>query len=104
MTLGEIRDLLVSVDPDIRHHFSAEETVDYTYWENTRRLPLIADDRHEEAWAFTVHRFTRDEFDPIAGRLFTALDTEPNVTVRYTGPVYEPDSGYLHHIYDCEGY
>ena len=42
MTLNEIRTMLVAVDPDIRHYFSTETAKDYTYWEETGRLPLLA--------------------------------------------------------------
>lgn len=103
MTLGEIRDLLVSVDPDIRHYFSTETQQDYTFWEETGRLPLTRDDRHAEAWRFAVHRFTRDEFDPVARRLFDALDADPRTAVIHTVD-QEPDTGYIHHIYQCEAY
>ena len=79
------------------------EWSDITYWEEIQRLPFLGDDVHEEAWRFYVHRFTRDEFDPIAGRLFEILDTDPRTTVIHRTD-YEPDSGYIHHIYECEGY
>ena len=104
MTLTEIRNILVGVDPDIRHHFSTETERNYTYWEETRRLPLLADDGHLEAWAFTVHRFTRDENDPLVNLLFEALDANPAIGVTYQGGAYDTDSGYIHHIWDCEGY
>ena len=103
MTLGDIRTLLVSVDPGIRHYFSTEIDRDYTYWEETRRLSFMADDKHLEAWRFYVHRFTRDEFDPIAQRLFKALDADPRTTVIHRTD-FEEDTGYIHHIYECEGF
>lgn len=103
MTLGDIRALLVGVDPDIRHYFSTETERDYSFWEETQRLPLTADDRHDEAWRFYVHRFTRDEFDPLARRLFAALDADPRTTVAHTVD-FEPETGYIHHIFECEGY
>ena len=103
MTLNEIRTMLVAVDPANRHYFSPETAKDYTYWEETGRLPLLADNRHDEAWRFYVHRFTRDEYDPMAGRLFAALDADPRTAVSHTVD-YEPDSGYIHHIFSCEAY
>ena len=103
MTLTDIRDLLVQVDPDIRHYFSTETSRDYTYWEETRQLPITADDRHDEAWRFCVHRFTRDERDPVAVAIMQALDHDPRTTVSHL-TTHEADSGYIHHIYDCEGY
>lgn len=103
MTLADIRTLLVRVDPAIRHYFSTETSKDYTYWEETQRLPFLCDDRHQEAWSFYVHRFTRDEFDPVARRLFDTLDANPRTTVIHTVD-HESDSGYIHHIYECECY
>ena len=103
MTLSEIRALLVSVDPDIRHYFSMSDADAYTYWEETQLLPFTSDDRHDEAWRFYVHRFTKDEADTVAAALYTALDTDPRVTVIHTTD-YETDSGYIHHIFQCEGY
>lgn len=103
MTLKEIRDLLVSIDPDIRHYFTAGSGRDYTYWEQTDRLALTADNRHEEAWRFYVHRFTRDEFDPLTRRIFETLDADPRTAVSQTDD-YEPESGYIHHIFTVEAY
>lgn len=103
MTLSDIRTLLVSVDPGIRHYFSTETDRDYSFWEEGRRLPLMAEDRHDEAWRFYVHRFTRDEFDPVARLFFETLDADPRTTVIHTVD-FEADTGYIHHIYECEGY
>lgn len=105
MTLGDIRTLLVSVDPDVRHYFSAGTDSDYTYWEETQCLPYTADDSHScvEGWRFYVHRFTRSEFDPVARRLFEALDTDPRTAVIHRVDA-ERETGYIHHIFECEGF
>lgn len=102
MTLVEIAALLGAVDPGIRFGWSMAKGEDYTYWEPTRRLPMVADDHHaEEGWAFYVHRFTRRADDPIAPALFAALDGQPNVTVGWT-QAPERETGYIHHIFTCE--
>lgn len=103
MTLAEIRSKLVAIDPDIRHHYSTESSRDYTYWSEITRLPLTADGVHDEGWRFYVHRFTRNEFDPIARQIFDALDEDPRFAVREDRD-FEPDTGYIHHIFTCEGY
>ena len=105
MTLSEIRTLLASVDPEIKHYFSAADGKNYTYWEETQRLPFMADDRHDPAdaaWRFYVHRFTKTENDPVAPALFKALDESTGIAVRWTVD-FEPDTGYIHHIFECEG-
>lgn len=103
MTTAEIKTLIISVDPNAKHRFTMEKGRDYTYWQETHRLPLTSDDEHEEAWAFVVHRFTKSDSDPVAPALFAALDAEPSVTVRWLQD-FEESTGYIHHIFDCEGY
>ena len=104
MTLEKIGRLLVTVDPDVRRYFSqSENRAAYTYWEETQRLSLISNDVHAEAWRFYVHRYTKIENDEVAARLFRTLDQHPAITVRYTVSV-EPDTGYIHHVYECEAY
>ena len=101
MTLSEIRIKLAGISPDIRHYFTSETQRDYTYWEETRRLPYTADNVHEEGWRFYVHRYTRDEYDTVAADIFAALDADPAIAVSHEVD-YDPDSGYIHHIFECE--
>lgn len=101
MTLTEIRDMLVAVDPDIKHYWSMSGADAYTYWEETRRLPLMADGRHEEGWRFYVHRFTKAEDDPMVAQIFAALDSNDAVSVSHVVS-YEADTGYIHHVFECE--
>lgn len=103
MTLTDIRDLLVSVDPDIKHYFTDSNADAFSYWEETRRLSMFSDDRHEDAWRFYVHRYTKAENDVVASQLFDTLDQDPRIAFQYAVD-FDADSGYIHHIYDCEGY
>lgn len=106
MTRSEISALLLHADPDIRHYFSMSNAEAYSYWEETRRLPFIGDDRHgdaDQAWKFYVHRFTKTEGDSIAQAIFDTLDADPRTAVRWLTE-YEKDSGYIHHIFECEGF
>lgn len=106
MTLSEIKALVVTADPDIRHYFSMSDKDAYSYWEETLRLPFTADDAHgaaDQAWRFYVHRYTKTEGDAIAQALFDALDADPRTTVRWTIDS-DPKDGYIHHIFECEGY
>jgi len=41
--------------------------------------------------------------DPVAIALFRILDADPRVAVIHTID-FDQDSGYIHHIYECEGY
>lgn len=107
MTLEEIRQLVVSADPAAyRYEFgdrNTPKTAPYTVWREIRKLPYMTDDRHEEAWAFQIDRFTRTEGDTTAASIMATLDADIRVTYRYEID-YEPDTHYIHHIYDCEGY
>lgn len=103
MTLGEIKALVVGCDPNAGHYESAYQGGEaYTVWREIRRLDLMADDLHQSGWAFQIDRFTKAEDDAIAEAIAAALDAESAVAYRYEVD-YERDSGYIHHIFDCEG-
>ena len=103
MTLSDIKTLLAGIDPNVRHYFSEATGASYTFWEETQRLPYLADDVHQEGWEFYVHRFTKDEEDEVAAEIFSALDEDPRTTVIHRVD-FEPDTGYIHHIFQCEGF
>ena len=106
MTRDEIKALLVTADPSIRHYFSMSDAEAYSYWEETQRLPFLADDVHDasnQAWKFYVHRYTKTEDDAIAQAIFDTLDADPRTTVRWIIN-HDPQDGYIHHIFECEGY
>ena len=102
MTLAEIAAMVSGVDPEARHYYATAPPRDYTYWEETRQLPLMADDVHaEEGWRFYVHRFTRAEEDPVTASLKAAFEADPRVAFSHTVD-NEKDSEYIHHIFECE--
>lgn len=104
MTLEEIRELVVSVDPEAAHYESARcGSAAYTVWREIRLLDLMAEDVHQEGWSFQIDYYTKQENDPMAQAFRNTLDDDPRVAYAYL-PDYEQDSGYIHHIFDCEGY
>ena len=103
MTLADIQALVVSVDSAAGHYESASQNkAGYTVWREIRRLDMMRDDGHSEAWAFQIDRFTKIENDPIAAALFEALEADDRVAFEYLVD-YENDTRWIHHIFDCEG-
>ena len=102
MTLNEIKALVLAVDPAAQHYESAKKGAAYTVWREIRPLGFAADGAHQGAVSFQIDRFTKTEGDTIAASLFSALDANDRVAVRYEVD-FEPDTRYIHHIFDCEG-
>lgn len=101
MTLIEIRDLILSVDPTAQHYETTSDDDTYTVWMETRRLPLMADNSHMGGWAFTIDRCTDVEYDPIASAFDAALDDADEVTFTYT-VAYDVQTGLIHHVFNCQ--
>ena len=103
MTLDDIKALVVRVDPNAGHYESAYQgSPAYTVWFEVRALPDMGDSEHGGAVAFQIDRFTKAEGDAIAAALFAALEADDRVAFSYAVD-YEPDTRYIHHIFDCQG-
>lgn len=104
MTLEEIRLMVVGLDADAGHYESAHRgTAAYTVWRELYPLPIRGDNRHAaEAWRFVIDRYTKAEGDAIADGIRAALEDDPRVACHYEVD-YEHDTGYIHHIFECEG-
>ena len=104
MTVNDIKALVAGVDPQAGHYFSAYAGSEaYTVWNELQLLPFLADDGHEEGWHFQIDRFTKSEEDAIVPALDAALRAHPGIAYAHLVDP-EPDTGYIHHIFDCEGY
>ena len=104
MTLAEIKDMIVACDPNAGHYESAYRGASaYTVWQETRELAIMADDLHQGGWAFQIDRYTKNEDDAIAYGIRAALDGDERIAYSHLVD-FEPETGYIHHIYDCEGY
>lgn len=102
MTLQDVQALLVGVDPTIEHYESTRKNADaYAVWYEFQRTGLHAGNLlPEKGWRFQVDYFTRLEYDPLAAQYETALESCPAIAYEYLVD-YEPDTGYIHHIFDC---
>lgn len=102
MTVQEIRDVILTADPDARHYEAALDGSDFTVWMEYERIGLMADDGYAEpGWRFEVDRYTKTEYDPIAEALEDVLTNTPGVTSRHRVQ-YNQQTGYIRHVYDCE--
>jgi len=101
MTLDELKNLLLTVTPDTYHYEAFQKPDQYIVWAEYGTNKLSADSRYPEtAWRVQVDYFTKTEFDPNVARIDTVLDTD-EVSYDYLVD-YEDDTGYIHHIWDCE--
>ena len=103
MTISEIKALLVTVDPTIERYESSKRDTDaYTVWYETNPGRAHADDQKQDVIKFQVDRFTKTEDDETAAAIYNALDARDDIAFDYLVD-YENDTGYIHHIFDCEG-
>lgn len=100
MTLQEFRNILLTADPQAVHYKSMKKD-NYTRWQEYGDNALTADSvRKEKAWKIQVDRFTKVEYDLIVNQISSVLDRDD---ISYDYHVdYESDTGYIHHIWDCE--
>ena len=94
MTLQEFRDILLAADPQASHYKSMQ-TPNYTVWREfgKRAIP-------EQTWKIQVDRYTKIEYDPVVALITTALNID-DIAYEYLCD-FEKDTGYIHHIWDCE--
>lgn len=106
MKVELIAELIHTADPGAKHYDAtrAEEAgEDFTVWMEYERTGLEADDTWTEpGWLFEVDRYTKTEFDPIADLLEKALMGDERITLRNHRVLYDLDSGYIRHVFDCE--
>lgn len=104
MTLQEIQDLVVSCDPNAGHYESAyRDKVAYTVWFEKSTLDYMGDNAHMGGIQFQIDRFTKQEGDSIAAAIENTLESRDDVAYQHLTD-YEIDTGYIHHIFDCEGF
>ena len=101
MTLTEFYNLIKAVDSDISA-YSGSGTGNYTVYHPYEIGGLRADGRIVESrLKVQVDRYTRLDSDPIVESLGAALESTDDISFRHLIE-FEPDTGYIHHIWDCE--
>ena len=103
MTVRDIEALVKAIDPAARHYASTDDHEDaYTIWYELRMLPFMGDGKHMGGIAFHIDRFTRFEADAMASAIYAGLEARDDVAFEYLVD-YESDTGYIHHIFSCQG-
>lgn len=102
--LMHIRDAIKKGDPEAQHYTTSDKTRDaFTVWGEYEAFGLSADDGYvEQGWRFEVDHYTRTEFSPVAAQILAALRSDPGITVSYS-VAYDYSTGYIRHVFDCEG-
>ena len=94
MTCAEIKTFLVSVDPTIERYESSTKGDAYSVWYELG-MPNIFSEH------FQIDRFTKTEDDTTAAAILAALEARDDISFSYLVD-HEDDTGYIHHIFDCE--
>lgn len=102
MTLDQFKALLKTADPKL-DKYQGGGAQNYTVWHPYRRTGLSADgELVETVWRIQVDRFTMSDNDPVVDAIDTVLLGSDDICVADYQIDYEQDTGYIHHIWDCE--
>lgn len=100
MNMSEFKAMLVAADPSATHHFGGGSG-NYTNWSELGEDGLRANNRNSERLLrIQIDRYTKLESDPVVDAITAALD-DNEIAYEYLLD-REPDTKYLHHIWDCE--
>ena len=103
MTPADIQALVICVDPEAnRYESEYREGEPYTVWYDRGPLDCVGDGEYLGGIKFTIVRLTKSENDAVAAALFSTLDALDNIAFDYR-PDYDPETGYILHIFECEG-
>lgn len=98
--LENFKTLLLQVDPKATRYKSMRQG-NYTVWAEYGTNSMRGNDTTgERAYKVQVDRFTKTENDPVVAAITAMLD-EQCYGYEYLVD-YEQDTGYIHHIWDCE--
>lgn len=104
MLLDNFVEVLKTADPKCTKNKGNGDS-SRTVWTPYQPITIEYDNVSEiVGYKVQVDRFTKTDDDPIAGAITATLlaNTEIGVTILPTG--YEIETGFYHHIWDCEVY
>lgn len=102
MTTQEIKALILTADSNAKRYKSSREEDAFTVWAEFERIQPPGAAYDELGWRFEIDRFTREEDDKVAASIERALSEDDRVAYTYE-VTYEVETGYIRHIFVCEG-
>ena len=103
MTVQQIKEMVLAIDPDAKHYYTSKQGNAFTVWGEYERAGPGAEDRHDYGWKFEIDRYTRDEEDSMPNQIEQMLIDHHGVSYTYQ-VFYDHTAGYIRHVFDCEGY
>lgn len=103
MTVQQIKEMVLAIDPDAKHYYTSKQGNAFTVWGEYERAGQGAEDRHDYGWKFEIDRYTRDEEDTVPDMIEQILIDHPGVSYTYQ-VYYDHTARYIVHVFDCEGY
>ncbi len=101
MSLNELKNALLTVGVPVSHYYAVQQPNKYIVWAEYGANDINADNALiERAWRVQVDYFTKTEFDSNADKITELLNCN-EIAFEYQVD-YEEDTGYIHHIWDCE--
>ena len=104
MTLNNLRDLLLTITPNVFHYEATGQTGNYIVWaEDGEGNSVYADGQKiERVITGTIDYFTKTEEDPVKRQIEDALDTDDGLAWSLNSVQREKDTGYIHYEWAWE--
>lgn len=106
MKLNDLRDLLLTITPNVYHYFATGQTGNYILWaEDGEGNSQGADDTKEyQSLQGTIDYFTKTEFDPVSNQIQDALNSA-DIAWKLNSVQHETDTGYIHYewLWEVDG-
>lgn len=101
--LEYVKNLLSAIDPNVQKFKSTHRAESaFTEWHPIRPIGVHANGKILPGWSFQIDRYCKDDGDEIAADIYCALDEDDRIAVSYE-IIYEDDTGYIRHLFSCEG-
>ena len=105
MKLSNIRDILLTVTPDVSHYNALNKSDKYIVWAEDGQSGSLHGDNQmtEQVIQGTIDYFTKEEYDPNVKKIQQAINSA-NIPFRLNSIQHEEETGYIHHewVFECD--